>query len=130
MAAERGNYRAAGAAGVKTVVLGVAAGVGIAQGVGALAGREATAGGAASGVTSSNSYVYQLVDNAGDAVYYGISNNPLVTIGQHARTPPGPFRGMQVISETLPLPQAQALETSLIQQAGAECRLIYNISPS
>jgi len=43
MAAERGNYRAAGSAGVKTVVLGMAAGVGIAQGVGALATRGITA---------------------------------------------------------------------------------------
>ena len=47
MAAERGNYRAAGAAGVKTVVLGLAAGVGIAQGVRTLAGSGAT--GAAGG---------------------------------------------------------------------------------
>jgi hypothetical protein len=37
MAAERENYRAAGAAGVKTAVLGVAAVVGVAQGAGALA---------------------------------------------------------------------------------------------
>jgi len=41
MAAERGNYRAAGAAGVKTVALGTAAVVGVAQGLGALAGRGA-----------------------------------------------------------------------------------------
>jgi hypothetical protein len=37
---------------------------------------------------------------------------------------------MQLISEPLPLPQAQALETSLIQQAGAEGRFIYNIAES
>jgi hypothetical protein len=37
---------------------------------------------------------------------------------------------MQVISEPLPLPQAQALETSLIQQAQAEGRFIYNIAES
>jgi len=49
MAAERENYRAAGAAGVKTVVLGTAAVVGAAQGVGALTGRSAAGAGGASG---------------------------------------------------------------------------------
>jgi len=47
MAAERGDYRAAGAAGVKTVVLGAAAVVGAAQAVGALA--EGAAAGVARG---------------------------------------------------------------------------------
>jgi len=47
MAAERGNYRAAGAAGVKTVVLGAAAVVGAAQGVGALTTEGASAAGVA-----------------------------------------------------------------------------------
>jgi hypothetical protein len=77
---------------------------------------------------SSSSYVYQLVDHGGDAVYYGLTNNPAVRLAQHAALPPGPFAGMQVISEALPLPQAQALETSLIQGAGAQGRLIYNIA--
>ena len=45
MAAERQNYRAAGAAGVKTAVLGAAAVVGAARGVRALAGRGTTASG-------------------------------------------------------------------------------------
>jgi hypothetical protein len=81
------------------------------------------------GVTAS-SYVYQLVDDSGEAVYYGITNNPVVRLGQHARRARGPFRGMQVISEPLPLPQAQALETSLIQHAQAEGRLIYNSAGS
>jgi len=45
MATDRGDYRAAGAAGVKTAVLGVAAGVGIAQGAGTVIGRGATAQG-------------------------------------------------------------------------------------
>jgi hypothetical protein len=70
------------------------------------------------------------VDQAGDPVYYGITNNPTIRVGQHARFPPGPFQGMQVISEPLPLPQAQALETSLIQQALSEGRTIYNIADS
>jgi hypothetical protein len=43
MAAERGDYRAVGAAGVKTVALGAAAVVGAAQGAGALAARGAAA---------------------------------------------------------------------------------------
>jgi hypothetical protein len=36
---------------------------------------------------------------------------------------------MQIISEPLPLAQAEALETSLIQQAIAEGRTIYNVKP-
>ncbi len=79
---------------------------------------------------SSSSFVYQLVDHAGDVVYYGISENPLVRLGAHSRLPPGPFAGMQLISEGLPLAQAEALETSLIQQAGAEGRTLYNVSQS
>jgi hypothetical protein len=35
-----------------------------------------------------------------------------------------------VISEALPLPQAQALETSLIQGAAAEGRFLYNVAQS
>lgn len=35
---------------------------------------------------------------------------------------------MQVISEGQPLAQAQALETSLIQQASAEGRMLYNVA--
>ena len=80
--------------------------------------------------SSSSSYVYQLVDQSGEAVYYGITNNPAVRLGAHARLPKGPFSGMQVISVAVPLPQAQALETSLIQQAQAEGRFIYNVAES
>lgn len=54
---------------------------------------------------------------------------PLRRLEEHVRTPPGPWRGMQVISEALPLAQAEALETSLIQQAIAEGRIIYNVKP-
>ena len=82
--------------------------------------------GLGTGGGSHSSYVYQLVDDAGEPVYYGLSNSPTRRLGEHALEPPGPFRGMQVISEALPLPQAQALETSLIQQANAEGRVIYN----
>jgi len=53
MAAERGNYRAAGAAGVKTVVLGAAAVIGAAQGVEALTVEGAAAGAARGGGASS-----------------------------------------------------------------------------
>ena len=52
MAAERGNYRAAGAAGVKTVVLGTAAVVGVARGVGALAAKGAAARSSTTGLTA------------------------------------------------------------------------------
>jgi RHS repeat-associated protein len=83
------------------------------------------AGGAAEGST----YVYQLVDEGGDAVYYGISNDPARRLAEHALEATKPFSGMQVISEGQPLAQAQALETSLIQQAHAEGRLIYNVAP-
>jgi RHS repeat-associated protein len=85
---------------------------------------------AASGGTSSSTYVYQLVDDLGEPVYYGISKNPMIRLGQHARRPEGPFRGMQIISDALALPQARSLETSLIQQARAEGRLIYNAAGS
>jgi hypothetical protein len=37
---------------------------------------------------------------------------------------------MQVISDPLPLPQAQAQATSLIGQAHAEGKFIYNLSPA
>jgi hypothetical protein len=84
--------------------------------------------GARAAASGAGSYVYQLVDDAGEAVYYGITENPLVRLGAHSRLPPGPFRGMQVISEALPLAQAQALETSLIQQALSEGRFLYNVA--
>jgi hypothetical protein len=74
-----------------------------------------------------DTYVYQLVDDLGDVVYYGISDDPVVRLRRHAATPPGPFRGMQVISSALSRPQALALETSLIQAAIAQQRFIYNI---
>jgi hypothetical protein len=73
-------------------------------------------------------HVYQLVDQRGEAVYYGLTNNPTLRLGVHARLPPGPFSGMQVISDGLPLPQA--LETSLIEGARAEGRFIYNVADS
>lgn len=92
--------------------------------LGALSGGLAAP--AATGRASSSTYVYQLVDELGESVYYGSSKHPLIRLGQHARRPEGPFRGMQIISEALPLPQARALETSLIQQARAEGRFIYN----
>lgn len=104
----------------KSGIVGTVAGIAGTVVIGGLGGFER-------GAESSSSYVYQLVNEAGEPVYYGISNNPLVRLGQHARTPPGPFSGMQVISKGLPLAQAQALETSLIQQANAEGRLIYNV---
>jgi hypothetical protein len=63
MAAEQENYRAAGVAGVKTVVLGAAAVVGIAQGAGAL-----TTQGGASGATSAG--ISKAV-TAGEAGAYG-----------------------------------------------------------
>ena len=44
-------------------------------------------GAGARGGASSSSYVYQLVDESGEAVYYGVSNNPVVRLGAHARVP-------------------------------------------
>ncbi|NUQ78995.1 MAG: hypothetical protein HUU21_36190 [Polyangiaceae bacterium] len=93
--------------------------------VGAIVGAVVARGG-----STASSYVYQLVDDAGEAVYYGMTNNPMVRLAQHARRTLGPFRGMQVISKPLSLPQAQALETSLIQQAQAEGRFLYNTAGS
>lgn len=60
---------------------------------------------------------------------YGLSNNPLRRLGEHAVDPPGPFRGMQVLSDLLPDAQARSLETSLIRQAMSEGRMIYNSAP-
>lgn len=94
-----------------------------------LLGRAAFAATASGGATLS-SYVYQLVDDAGEVVYYGITKNPATRLGRHALNPPGPFRGMQVISEALPRAQAMSLETALIRQAKAEGRFIYNIADS
>ncbi len=101
--------------------------IGIVPAVGPAA-PEAVIGEVAEGATS-GSYVYQLVDEAGDAVYYGISNEPARRLAEHALDGVIPFNGMQVISEAEPLAQAQALETSLIQQANAEGRTIYNVVP-
>ncbi|KYF72213.1 hypothetical protein BE15_44935 [Sorangium cellulosum] len=130
LAIDRGDYRAAGSAGVKAILLGAATVYGAGRGLGALAEESAAAAGAIRGGASASSFVYQLVDDLGQPVYYGISKHPVSRLGQHARKPEGPFRGMQVISEPLPLPQARALETSLIQQAHAEGRLIYNTAGS
>jgi hypothetical protein len=80
---------------------------------------------------SQGTVVYQLVDELGEPVYYGLTRRPItVRLGEHARTPPGPFQGLQVISEPMAQAQAQSLETSLIQQAQAEGRVIYNVAES
>lgn len=71
-------------------------------------------------------HVYQLVDETGEAVYYGVSKDPAKRLLWHAKNPKGPFNGMQVVSELLPPPQALALETSLIREARAEGRVLYN----
>ena len=85
----------------------------------------ATRGGA------SNSIVYQLVDEAGDAVYYGKTRMSQLadTVRRHAKNPTGPWHGLQVISEQMAEHQALNLETSLIQSAIAEGRTIYNVAP-
>ena len=122
LAADKDRWIAVGAAGVQAVgTIGLAA-YGVAAGGGAV-GRAGRGGGPLA-------YVYRLVDDAGDPVYYGISNNPAVRLGRHSVEPPGPFRGMQVISEAVPRPQALALETALIRQAIAEGRFVYNIVES
>jgi hypothetical protein len=134
----RGDNQEAGRRGVHAVAALAAVAVTVAGGVaavinksgGAGAGANSGAAGPARGGASSSSYVYQLVDDAGEPVYYGVSKHPEIRLGQHARRPEGPFRGMQIISEPLPLPQANALETSLIQQAHAEGSMIYNTASS
>jgi RHS repeat-associated protein len=75
----------------------------------------------------STAFVYQLVDEAGEIVYYGISNNPLRRLGEHSRTARGHFSGMQIISEEVPLPQALALEANLITEALEVNRHLYNV---
>ena len=76
-------------------------------------------------------WVYQLVDDDGEAVYYGLSNKPLLErLPDHAAEMTKSFRGMEIISDEMSLPQAQELETSLIQQARAEGRFLYNIQES
>jgi predicted GIY-YIG superfamily endonuclease len=83
---------------------------------------------AADAAPTFSTYVYRLVDDAGEAVYYGITNDPARRLAEHAAEQAFPFNGMQVISEAQPLAQARALESSLIQQAVAEGRTIYNVA--
>ncbi len=71
-------------------------------------------------------YVYRLVDELGDAVYHGITDDPVRRLGEHARNPSGPFQGMQILAERLGLSEAKLLETSLNQQAKAEGRTLWN----
>jgi hypothetical protein len=85
---------------------------------------------AAEGVETASTYVYRLVDESGDAVYYGMSNDPARRLAEHAAEGAFPFNGMQVISDAQPLAQARALESSLIQQAVSEGRTIYNVAPN
>ena len=59
------------------------------------------------GAPSTGRDVYQLVDESGDAGYYGITKNPARRIAQHAKTLEGPFNGMQVVSKLLAPPQAR-----------------------
>jgi hypothetical protein len=115
-----GSSAAGGAGGgilVRTAIVAGAAGTG--------AGPQRTE----EAFEEAGTYVYQLVDEGGEAVYYGISNDPARRLAEHALEATKPFNGMQVISQGQPLAQAQALETSLIQQASAEGRLIYNVAP-
>jgi hypothetical protein len=76
-----------------------------------------------------NSIVYQLVDQSGDAVYFGKTRLSELadTLRRHARTQPeGSWRGLQVISEELTEHQALALETSLIQDSLAQGKFLLN----
>ena len=84
----------------------------------------------AGGGSGSNSVAYQLVDEAGDAVYYGKTRVSELgnTIRRHSVDPPGPWNGLQVISEQVAEHQAFALETSLIESAIAQGRTIYNVA--
>lgn len=77
----------------------------------------------------SGTRVYALVDEAGDAVYYGKTNDVMKRLGEHANHPQGPWNGMQVISPELSGHQALALETSLIQRSLADGKFIYNEAP-
>jgi predicted GIY-YIG superfamily endonuclease len=75
---------------------------------------------------ASATYVYRLVDELGDAVYHGVTDDPVRRLGEHARNPSGPFQGMQVLAQNLGLSEAKLLETSLNQQAKAEGRTLWN----
>ncbi len=75
-----------------------------------------------------NTFVYQLVDDVGEAVYYGVTDNPGVRLGGHVEEFGNGFRGMQVISRGVPEAQGRALETSLIEGAKAAGRPIWNIA--
>jgi RHS repeat-associated protein len=72
----------------------------------------------AAGGGARSTYVYQLIDEAGEPVYYGISKDYrlLTRLGEHAESFGGNFRGMQVISDPLYQQEAKLLETQLIQE--------------
>lgn len=64
--------------------------------------------------------VYQLVDEAGEAVYYGVSKQYrlFTRLGEHAKKFGGNFRAMQVISGPLLQQEALLLESELISTNG------------
>jgi RHS repeat-associated protein len=64
-----------------------------------------------------NTFVYQLVDEAGDPVYIGVSKDYrlLRRLEEHAKALGGNFRGMQVVSGPLYQQEAKLLESQLIQ---------------
>jgi hypothetical protein len=97
-------------------------------GVSSLRGRSTTLPRTTMTAEAADTFVYRLVDESGDAVYYGISNDPARGLAEHAADGAIPFNGMQVISAGQPLAQARALESSLIQQAVSEGRTIYNVA--
>ena len=82
-----------------------------------LSGAMLSFGGGGGGGARST-YVYQLVDEAGDPVYFGISKDYRILrrLNEHSEAWfVGGFRGMQIISEPLYEVEAKLLETQLIQ---------------
>ena len=68
--------------------------------------------------TGPDSRVYQLVDQQGEAWRVGETVNVRSRLNAHANEFGRNFRGMQIISDPMPLPQARALEGSLGETTG------------
>jgi RHS repeat-associated protein len=64
---------------------------------------------------SDKEHVYQLVDEEGNVVYYGISNDPERRYREHAADPDKDFARMEVLTDALSHNDARNLESALIR---------------